>query len=125
VGLVLLARTVKDAFAEGCSEFDFLRGDESYKMQWKRAERWTVRFQLFRDGRGRALRAALRAQKGVREMLKAAVPAEALSLMRVARRLLRAPQPEGESRVQALLRLAGAARDGWGKDDAGAASGRG
>src|SRR5207237_151798 len=31
VGLVLLARTVQEAYAEGLHEFDFLRGNEAYK----------------------------------------------------------------------------------------------
>src|SRR5205814_1643745 len=34
VGLVLLARTVQDAFAEGLRDFDFLRGSEAYKADW-------------------------------------------------------------------------------------------
>ncbi|GAC1341235.1 MAG: GNAT family N-acetyltransferase [Myxococcales bacterium] len=112
VGLVLLARTVKDAFAEGCEEFDFLRGDEAYKMQWKRAERWTVRFQLFRGGRGRAARTALLASHAARSAVKAALPEAALSSVRMARRLVRAPRPEGERAWEALTRLATAA---WGR----------
>ncbi|HEX4382451.1 MAG TPA: GNAT family N-acetyltransferase, partial [Myxococcales bacterium] len=59
VGLVLLARTVSDAFAEGLSEFDFLRGNESYKAEWARGERWTVQLRLWRGMRGRTARAAL------------------------------------------------------------------
>lgn len=107
VGLVLLARTVKDAFAEGLGEFDFLRGDEAYKAQWKRAERWIVRVQLFRGLRGLSARAAAQATGSVRAAVKSALPAGALEAARRARRVLRAPLPEGESRWDAALRLFG------------------
>jgi CelD/BcsL family acetyltransferase involved in cellulose biosynthesis len=122
VGMVLLARTVKDAFAEGCTEFDFLRGDEAYKTQWKRAERWTVRLQLFRGARGRMARSGLVASQAVREAVKAVVPKDALSSARMARRLLRAPRPEGETAWAALVRLVSAAQ-GRSNGDAGAAAG--
>jgi CelD/BcsL family acetyltransferase involved in cellulose biosynthesis len=41
-GLVLLARTIEDAFAEGAQSYDFLRGEEAYKKEWATAERSTV-----------------------------------------------------------------------------------
>ena len=109
-GLVLLARTVKDAFAAGLSEFDFLRGDESYKAQWKRAERWTVRVQLFRGTRGSICHATSRAATAARSGLKSAIPDQALNTARIARRLLRAPRPAGETRFEGALRLLSAAR---------------
>jgi CelD/BcsL family acetyltransferase involved in cellulose biosynthesis len=84
---VLLARSVSDAFAEGLREFDFLRGNEGYKAEWARGERWTVQLRLWRGARGRAARAALSAQLFAREALKAAVPKGALEAMRKARRL--------------------------------------
>jgi CelD/BcsL family acetyltransferase involved in cellulose biosynthesis len=118
VGLVLLARTVKDAFAEGLGEFDFLRGNEAYKAQWKRAERWTIRLQLFRGRRGLLGRAALRTAGLLRSAVKSALPGGALSAVRVARRLLRAPPPEGEGRWSAALKIFAAARnDGPGAGD--------
>ena len=52
VGLVLLARTVSDAFGEGLTDFDFLRGDEGYKADWARGERWTIQVRLWRGARG-------------------------------------------------------------------------
>ena len=48
VGLVLLARTVQDAFAEGLQEFDFLRGDEAYKYRWLPEVRTNARLLLAR-----------------------------------------------------------------------------
>jgi CelD/BcsL family acetyltransferase involved in cellulose biosynthesis len=104
VGLVLLARTLQDAFAEGLSEFDFLRGNEAYKAQWARAERWTIEVRLWRGRRGRAARAALEAALLARESVKAALPARALEAVRRLRRLLRAPRPEGMGRLEAAVR---------------------
>jgi CelD/BcsL family acetyltransferase involved in cellulose biosynthesis len=104
VGLVLLARTVQDAFAEGLREFDFLRGNESYKAQWARAERWTIQMRLWRGPRGKAVRAAQQAALLARESVKAALPRRALELLRRARRMLRAPRPEGMGRLEAVLR---------------------
>jgi CelD/BcsL family acetyltransferase involved in cellulose biosynthesis len=89
VGLVLLARAVSDAFAEGLSEFDFLRGNESYKAEWARGERWTVQLRLWRGLRGRTARAALATELFARETLKAALPRRAIETIKKARRLLK------------------------------------
>ncbi len=105
VGLVLLARTVSDAFAEGLQEFDFLRGDEGYKGEWARGERWTIQIRLWRGRRGQAARTAQRAAIFARETLKAALPQRAVDAMRKARRVIKAPLPEGESRLSAALRI--------------------
>jgi CelD/BcsL family acetyltransferase involved in cellulose biosynthesis len=96
VGLVLLARTVEDAFAEGLGDFDFLRGDEAYKTQWARAQRWTVQARLWRGRRGRAARAAERMGAGARQALKAALPGSVRDAVREGRRRLR--DPSGASR---------------------------
>ncbi|MFL5372010.1 MAG: GNAT family N-acetyltransferase [Myxococcales bacterium] len=89
VGLVLLARTVEDAFAEKLTDFDFLRGNEAYKAQWARAERWTIQVRLFRGTRARAARLAGTTARMARETVKAAIPEAALDGLRRARRLLR------------------------------------
>jgi CelD/BcsL family acetyltransferase involved in cellulose biosynthesis len=89
VGLVLLARSVSDAFAEGLSEFDFLRGNEGYKAEWARGERWTVQLRLWRGMRGRTARAALSAEMFARETFKAALPRRAIEAVKKARRLLK------------------------------------
>jgi CelD/BcsL family acetyltransferase involved in cellulose biosynthesis len=110
VGLVLLARTVEDAFAEKLEDFDFLRGNEAYKTQWARAERWTIQVRLFRGTRGRTARAFATAAKTARETVKAAIPAPVLEGLRRARRLARAPRGEGVSAIEAgeaALRILG------------------
>jgi CelD/BcsL family acetyltransferase involved in cellulose biosynthesis len=105
VGLVLLARTVRDAFGEGHREFDFLRGNEGYKAEWSRGERWTIQVRLWRGVRGRAARAALGTRLFAREAVKAALPRRALRMLRKVRRVLRAPLPEGENRLSAAFRI--------------------
>jgi CelD/BcsL family acetyltransferase involved in cellulose biosynthesis len=97
----LLARTVSDAFGEGLREFDFLRGNEGYKGEWARGERWTVELRLWRGARGRAARAALQASVFARETIKAALPRRAIETVRKARRILRSP----DSKVTAALRI--------------------
>jgi CelD/BcsL family acetyltransferase involved in cellulose biosynthesis len=97
VGLVLLARTLEDAYREGLREFDFLRGDEAYKAQWARAERWTIHMRLFRGRRGKAARAAQKAALFARESVKAALPRAALETARRARRLLRQRASRGKA----------------------------
>ena len=92
VGLVLLAKTVSDAFAEGHQEFDFLRGNEGYKGEWARGERWTIQLRLCRGARGTAARAAGGAALFAREAVKAALPRGAVDAVRKARRLMRDPR---------------------------------
>lgn len=89
VGLVLLARTVEDAYREQLREFDFLRGNEGYKAEWARAERWTIELRLWRGARGRAARAALGLSIFARETVKAALPRRAIEAVKQARRRLR------------------------------------
>lgn len=105
VGLVLLARTVQDAYAEGLREFDFLRGNEGYKAEWSRGERWTIQLRLWRGVRGRLARAGHEATLFGRETVKAALPKDAIETVKKARRLLRAPRVDGETHVEAALRL--------------------
>jgi CelD/BcsL family acetyltransferase involved in cellulose biosynthesis len=94
VGLVLLARTVQDAFGEGLEEFDFLRGNEGYKGEWARGERWTIQLRLWRGARGQLARAALGASIFARETVKAALPQRAVEAVKKARRLLRSVSQE-------------------------------
>ncbi len=89
VGLVLLARTVSDAYAEGLDEFDFLRGNEGYKAQWARSERWTIQLRVWRGARGRSAKAASEASKMARDTFKSALPTHLIEKVRKARRLLR------------------------------------
>jgi CelD/BcsL family acetyltransferase involved in cellulose biosynthesis len=46
VGTVLLARVIRICFDEGLAEFDFLRGEEPYKLKWATDFRHTVRIRV-------------------------------------------------------------------------------
>ncbi len=54
VGLVLMGRTIERAIETGHKEYDFLQGDEEYKLQWTRRAHHTVTA-FFADGRIRGL----------------------------------------------------------------------
>lgn len=67
VGSVLLHLTLQWCFSEGLVEFDFLHGDEPYKLGWATGARHTVRVRARASGarpwlrdRGRAAEASLR-----------------------------------------------------------------
>jgi CelD/BcsL family acetyltransferase involved in cellulose biosynthesis len=57
-GMCLLARSLEDAIADGARAYDFLRGDEAYKLEWANGERRTVALRLVRPTAAGRLRAA-------------------------------------------------------------------
>jgi CelD/BcsL family acetyltransferase involved in cellulose biosynthesis len=94
-GLVLVGRTVEDAYARGLADYDFLRGTEPYKLDWAsdRHETCTLRV---RAPSFRAETAALAdgAWRGARAVARAVVPAAMWHALRRARdaRAFRAAQ---------------------------------
>src|SRR5262245_59047567 len=75
VGTVLLGKLIGDAFADGLEEFDFLRGDEAYKMRWANGQRTLIAARAV----GRGVRAFADAQvrsawKRGKAMVKDALP---------------------------------------------------
>ena len=87
VGTVLLGHVVRECFAEGRHEYDFLRGTEPYKLKWANGWRETVRLR----GRDASLRALLHdagrtAYWRLREAGKRALPESALDWARRARK---------------------------------------
>ncbi len=48
IGNVLMAHAIETAIGEGAREFDLLRGDETYKFNWRAEERQTLRLILGR-----------------------------------------------------------------------------
>jgi len=56
VGQILVGASIEEAIRTGHTDFDFLRGDESYKAQWAEQRRQTVTVRLF-DGRPASLAA--------------------------------------------------------------------
>ena len=87
VGTVLLGHIVKQCFAEGVREFDFLRGTESYKLKWANGWRETVRLRA-RDDSWRAYLhdAGRSAYWKLREAGKRALPESALEWARRTRK---------------------------------------
>ena len=48
-GKLLLHHWIKDSFANGCREFDFMVGEESYKLQWARPTRPNYELFVFKN----------------------------------------------------------------------------
>jgi len=68
-GRDLMAHAIGAAIAEGATEFDFLRGDESYKDQWGARPRWDWRALLPVGARGRLLLGGRNLLRPVRRVL--------------------------------------------------------
>lgn len=52
LGTLLTAKAIQQAISDGCTEFDFLRGDEAYKYKWTSSERWNHRLLILREREG-------------------------------------------------------------------------
>ena len=50
-GTILIGAALEDAMVAGCGEFDFLRGQESYKFGWGASARCNTRRTFRRAGR--------------------------------------------------------------------------
>lgn len=87
VGTVLLGHIVRECYAAGLREYDFLRGSEPYKLKWANGFRQTVRLRA-RDASLRALLhdAGRTAYWRLREAGKRALPESALDWARRARK---------------------------------------
>ena len=71
IGLVLMARSIAAALAEGAAEFDMLWGVESYKFLWAREARTLQRVDLFPVHLGGTLhRHAVEARRGVKTLAR-------------------------------------------------------
>ncbi len=86
-GIVLVGRTVEDAYARGLADYDFLRGTEPYKLDWAgdRRETCTLRLRApsFRAGTSAAAEEAWRAARG---LARAVAPERVWGALRRARR---------------------------------------
>jgi CelD/BcsL family acetyltransferase involved in cellulose biosynthesis len=89
VGTVLLGLVIKSAFDQGLAEFDFLRGDEPYKLKWATGFRKTVRVRV----RGPGLRPLLdhearKAMQGAKATARALLSPKAVARLRAWRKQL-------------------------------------
>jgi CelD/BcsL family acetyltransferase involved in cellulose biosynthesis len=103
-GMVLVGRTIEDAYARGLTEYDFLRGEEPYKLDWAADRRETCAVRLrapsLRAGTAAAAEEAFRAARG---LARAIAPVRVWGALQRARRTLTvnargAPAPAGAGR---------------------------
>ncbi len=86
-GIVLVGRTVEDAYARGLDDYDFLRGTEPYKLDWASDRRETCAVRLRAPSlRAGAAEAALEAYRAARELARAVAPECVWDALRRARR---------------------------------------
>jgi CelD/BcsL family acetyltransferase involved in cellulose biosynthesis len=86
-GLVLVGRTVEDAYARGLTDYDFLRGEEAYKLDWAQDRRETCAVRVSSASlRARADRAAELAFDAARSAARRVAPAGVWAALRQARR---------------------------------------
>jgi CelD/BcsL family acetyltransferase involved in cellulose biosynthesis len=91
VGLVLVGETFRDAIEAGLTEFDFLRGTESYKSDWTTQQRRTVSLRVLSPGGGGEwLVWREEAMRQVREVARRVLPRNAVERVRRWRRKLAA-----------------------------------
>jgi CelD/BcsL family acetyltransferase involved in cellulose biosynthesis len=87
VGLVLVGETFKDAIAEGLTEYDFLRGTETYKSDWVTKQRRTVSLRVHANrSAGRWFTQAEETARRVRNGVKQVLPTNLVERIRRLRR---------------------------------------
>ncbi|ATB32625.1 GNAT family N-acetyltransferase [Melittangium boletus] len=91
VGLVLVGETFRDALEAGLTEYDFLRGTESYKSDWTTKRRHTVSLRVLSPGGdGEWFVRREEGMRQVREVAKRLLPQDAVERVRRLRRRLSA-----------------------------------
>jgi CelD/BcsL family acetyltransferase involved in cellulose biosynthesis len=82
LGMVALHAALQDAFERRFVEFDFLRGDETYKRLYSRTSRELVRINVASGTRGRASFTAYRTRAAARRVLRGVVPPNVVQWVR-------------------------------------------
>jgi CelD/BcsL family acetyltransferase involved in cellulose biosynthesis len=86
-GMVLVGRTVEDAHAHGLTDYDFLRGEEPYKLDWAADRRETCAVRLRAPSlRAGTAEAAEEAWRAARSVARAVAPERVWSALARARR---------------------------------------
>lgn len=70
VGTVLAAHAIEQALAQGATAFDFLRGEEDYKLKWQAGRQRNYRILLRRPGKGEVVRKILVQENRLRKKAK-------------------------------------------------------
>ncbi|MDC0707373.1 GNAT family N-acetyltransferase [Stigmatella sp. ncwal1] len=87
VGLVLVGETFKDSIESGLTEYDFLRGTETYKSDWAAKQRRTVALRIHaKQGAGNWFTRHEEAARTVRNVFKRILPSDAVEKIRRLRR---------------------------------------
>jgi CelD/BcsL family acetyltransferase involved in cellulose biosynthesis len=90
-GLVLLGKTVEDAYARGLGDYDFLRGAEQHKLDWASDRRETCALRVRAPGvRSEAGAAAEEVFRMARDAARAVAPERMWSALRRLRRTVSA-----------------------------------
>lgn len=72
LGSALLQETIRESFASGLTEYNFLQGDESFKFRWAREARTLHAFDIFNTSwRGQLSRALILAKEWLRRRMHA------------------------------------------------------
>jgi CelD/BcsL family acetyltransferase involved in cellulose biosynthesis len=88
-GLVLVGRTVEDAYARGLEDYDFLRGTEPYKLDWAGDRRETCTLRLSAPTlRAGTVNAAEEAWRAARGLARSVAPDRVWDALRRARRAM-------------------------------------
>jgi CelD/BcsL family acetyltransferase involved in cellulose biosynthesis len=99
-GMVLVGRTIEDAYARGLTDYDFLRGTEPYKLDWAADRRETLALRLRAPGlRAETAAAATGAFKAARGFARAVAPERMWGALVRARRSLDVNGTVGERRA--------------------------
>jgi CelD/BcsL family acetyltransferase involved in cellulose biosynthesis len=69
-GIVLLSEVIRDAHERGCTEFNFLQGDESFKWTWTKQSRTLRNWSFYSPGVGGSLR---KSREAALDRLKATI----------------------------------------------------
>lgn len=86
-GLVLIGRTIEDAWANGMTDYDFLRGIEPHKMAWATDRREVCALRAWAPGlRAEATHAAEEVYRAARSAARAVAPDSMWSALQRARR---------------------------------------
>ncbi|MEO8296639.1 MAG: GNAT family N-acetyltransferase [Burkholderiales bacterium] len=74
-GVVMMVNRLSKYFGEGCTEFDFLGKNESYKLQWSKTTRDHAAYKVYAPGlRGRLLHGLDRARAALKARQQAGQP---------------------------------------------------
>jgi CelD/BcsL family acetyltransferase involved in cellulose biosynthesis len=86
-GVVLVGRTIEDAYARGLSDYDFLRGTEAYKLDWAWDRRETCSLRVHAPSLRAGTAALARdAWRGARGAARAVAPERVWAALRRVRR---------------------------------------